>query len=159
MNFNEIKELIQIINDSQLRSFQLNTDGTSLSMSKNDNDSSSEKIVNNITPVQQSGAAPVASPVVTSISQAEAEVKPTIDVTSGNIIKSPIVGTFYVSSKPGSPAIKSKGDKVKKGEVVCIGEAMKIMNEITSEFDGVVEEIFPQNEQLVEFGQPLFKIV
>ena len=51
MNFNEIKELIQIINDSQLRSFQLNTNGTSLSMSKNDNDSSSEKIVNNITPL------------------------------------------------------------------------------------------------------------
>ena len=101
----------------------------------------------------------MASPVVTAISQAEAEVKPTIDATSGNIIKSPIVGTFYVSSKPGSPAIKSKGDTVKKGEVVCIVEAMKIMNEITSEFDGVVEEIFPQNEQLVEFGQPLFKIV
>ena len=82
-----------------------------------------------------------------------------VEAKSGNIIKSPIVGTFYASAKPSSPALKSKGDKVKKGEVVCIIEAMKIMNEITSDYDGTIEEIFVENEQVVEFGQPLFMIV
>ena len=55
--------------------------------------------------------------------------------------------------------MKSRGDKVKKGEAVCIIEAMKIMNEITSEFDGIVDEVFVENEQIVEFGQPLFRII
>lgn len=77
----------------------------------------------------------------------------------GYVIESPIVGTFYSSSNPDADAFVSVGSKVKKGQVLCIIEAMKLMNEIESDVDGEVAEIFVNNEQGVEFGQPLFKIV
>lgn len=154
MDFEQIKELINIINSSELREFQLNSNGTSISMSKNDHASntavSSEKTVSETYVPEKIDEQPAADE--------KQEVKHT-ETKTGNIIKSPIVGTFYASSKPSSPALKSKGDRVKKGEVICIIEAMKIMNEITSDYDGIVDEIFVENEQVVEFGQSLFMIV
>lgn len=77
---------------------------------------------------------------------------------SGKIIKSPIIGTFYAAAAPGKPAFISVGSKVTKGQVVCIVESMKLMNEITSEFDGTVTEIFVNDAQSVEFDQPLFRL-
>ena len=74
------------------------------------------------------------------------------------IIKSPMVGTFYASSSPTTEPFVKIGDKVKKGQVVCIVEAMKLMNEIESEFDGEIAEICMKNEEMVEYGTPLFKI-
>ena len=74
------------------------------------------------------------------------------------IIKSPMVGTFYASSSPTTEPFVKVGDKVKKGQVVCIVEAMKLMNEIESEFDGEIIEICVKNEDVVEYGTPLFKI-
>ena len=74
------------------------------------------------------------------------------------IVKSPIVGTFYRSPNPESDAFVNVGDSVSKGKVLCIIEAMKLMNEIESDADGVVREIYPQNAQAVEFGEPLFGI-
>ena len=74
------------------------------------------------------------------------------------IIKSPMVGTFYASSSPTTEPFVKVGDKVKKGQVVCIVEAMKLMNEIESEFDGEIAEICMNNEDMVEYGTPLFKI-
>lgn len=85
---------------------------------------------------------------------AEAHVKPASAV--GKVIKSPFVGTFYRSSQPGVQAFVSVGQRIKKGDVLCIVEAMKLMNEIESEVDGVVREILVDNEQPVEFDQPLF---
>lgn len=73
-------------------------------------------------------------------------------------VKSPMVGTFYKSPEPGSKAYVSVGDRVSKGQIVCIIEAMKIMNEIESEYAGVVREILAQDSQPVEYGQVLFKI-
>lgn len=73
-------------------------------------------------------------------------------------IKSPIVGTFYSASGPDSEDFVKIGDKVKKGQVLCIIEAMKLMNDIESDFDGEVVEILVKNEQMVEYGQPLFKM-
>lgn len=80
--------------------------------------------------------------------------------SSGNFheIKSPFVGTFYAQSTPTDPAYVKVGDKVNKGSVLCILEAMKIMNEIESDISGEVVEICVENESLVEFGQTLFKI-
>jgi acetyl-CoA carboxylase biotin carboxyl carrier protein len=75
---------------------------------------------------------------------------------SGKIVKSPFVGTFYRSSQPGAQAFASVGQRVKKGDVLCIVEAMKLMNEIESEVDGVIREVLVDNEQPVEFDQPLF---
>jgi acetyl-CoA carboxylase biotin carboxyl carrier protein len=74
------------------------------------------------------------------------------------IIKSPLVGTFYRAPSPDSPPYVEVGDEVKKGDILCIIEAMKIMNEIESEVDGKVVEILVENAKPVEFGQPLFKI-
>ena len=74
------------------------------------------------------------------------------------VIKSPLVGTFYRAPSPDSPPYVEVGDEVKKGDILCIIEAMKIMNEIESEVDGKIVEILVENAQPVEFGQPLFKI-
>lgn len=105
---------------------------------------------------------PVAMPLPVTANQPAtvAEVKTEMDVkpNSGKVIKSPIVGTFYASAAPGKPAFVSVGSKVEKGGVVCIVESMKLMNEITSEFDGVVEEVCVSDGQAVEFDQPLFRI-
>ena len=74
------------------------------------------------------------------------------------VIKSPMVGTFYASSSPDKDPYVKVGDKISKGQVVCIVEAMKLMNEIESEFDGEIVEICVKNEDVVEYGTPLFKI-
>ena len=75
-----------------------------------------------------------------------------------NIVTSPLVGTFYSSPSPDAKPFVSVGDSVKKGQVIAIIEAMKLMNEIESDYDGVVTEILIKNEETVEFGQPLFRI-
>lgn len=153
MDFEQIKELINMVNNSELRELQLSLNGTSISMSKNDGDLKPVKIVE-----KDPEKNDIEEHDNRFIREEKQEIH-NVEAKSGNIIKSPIVGTFYASAKPSSPALKSKGDKVKKGEVVCIIEAMKIMNEITSDYDGTIEEIFVENEQVVEFGQPLFMIV
>ena len=85
---------------------------------------------------------------------------PAVPVAKDNFhtVKSPFVGTFYASSGPGKPAYFKVGDKVKSGQALCVLEAMKIMNEIDADIDGEIVEICVENESLVEFGQPLFKI-
>lgn len=82
------------------------------------------------------------------------------DIESSDLkmVKSPIVGTFYASASPDSEPFVAKGKRVKKGETLCIIEAMKLMNEIECEFDGEVVEVLVENASMVEYGQPLFKI-
>ena len=80
------------------------------------------------------------------------------EVQTGSVVKSPLVGTYYAASSPENPPFVKVGDKVSKGQVLGIVEAMKLMNEIESEFDGTVKEILVENEQMVEFGQPMFVI-
>lgn len=86
----------------------------------------------------------------------EIQEKPT--AITGKTVKSPLVGTFYAAPSPEAEAFVKKGDMVQKGQVLGIVEAMKLMNEIESEYDGVVEEILIGNEDMVEYGQPLFVI-
>ena len=76
----------------------------------------------------------------------------------GTIVKSPMVGTFYRSPEPTAPPFASPGDRVEKGQVLCIIEAMKLMNEIESEYSGVIAEVLVENGQAVQFGQPMFRI-
>lgn len=103
-------------------------------------------------PVQPAAAAAVAvAPAVVQEASAEAAV-------SGNVITSPIVGTFYAAPSPEKPAFVRVGDTVNAGDVVCIIESMKLMNEINSEFSGRVAEIYPKDGQPVEFGQKLMRI-
>lgn len=147
MNISEIKELVKIIDESKLTTFEMEQEGVKLVLKKED------------------VAAPVtvAAPVVTAVKenvsvQVEENVKREATVVAGKTINSPMVGTFYASSAPDKPAYVKVGDKVKKGQVVCIVEAMKLMNEIESEVDGEIVEILVNNEDMVEFGQPMFVI-
>lgn len=93
------------------------------------------------------------------VSVAAAEATATTKIETGlHVIKSPFVGTFYSSPSPGKPVYVKVGDKVKIGQTLCVLEAMKIMNEIDSDINGEIVEICVDNESLVEYGQPLFKI-
>jgi len=96
------------------------------------------------------GAAPSAAAAAPAV---EIPAEPT-----GHVVKSPMVGTFYRSSSPGSPAFVEVGANVKEGDTLCIIEAMKLLNEIDSDVSGVVTKILVENGQPVEFGQPLFMI-
>ena len=96
--------------------------------------------------------APMPAPVPVGVAEAVAPA------TSGHIVKSPMVGTFYRSASPGAKMFVEVGDSVKQGETVCIIEAMKILNEIEADKSGVVTQILCDNGQAVEYGQPLFVI-
>ncbi|MFN7143262.1 MAG: acetyl-CoA carboxylase biotin carboxyl carrier protein, partial [Myxococcota bacterium] len=98
--------------------------------------------------------APVAAPAAAPVAAAPAKAP----VAEGKVIKAPIVGTFYRSPSPDAPAYVNVGDTVRKGQVVCIVEAMKLMNQIESDLDGVVTEILVENAQPVQFGQELFRL-
>jgi len=110
-------------------------------------------------PVAMPAAAPAAAPRQTPAQEMPAvSDEPPAAREQLVEIKSPMVGTFYASAEPGSKPFISVGDRVANGKVVCIIEAMKIMNEIESEFTGVVREVLVQNAQPVEYGQVLFRI-
>lgn len=104
-----------------------------------------------------SGSAPVqtAPPVEHTLAASEASMA---EEVSGKIVKSPIVGTFYSAPSPDKPPFVKTGDEVKKGDVIMIIESMKLMNEIQSDFDGVVEQILVSDGQAVEFDQPIMVI-
>lgn len=105
-----------------------------------------------VAPIQQTQYAPQAQ-----IPSAQLAVAVAVD-SKFHMIKSPFVGTFYASPGPGKAVYAKVGDKVKSGQALCVLEAMKIMNEIDADIDGEIVEICVENESLVEFGQPLFKI-
>jgi acetyl-CoA carboxylase biotin carboxyl carrier protein len=113
------------------------------------------------TPTAAAGSAPlgqlVASPAGAPSARAPAEPEPPAPPT-GNVVKSPMVGTFYRSASPGADAFVEVGSVVKVGDPICIIEAMKIMNEIEADAAGTIREILCENGQAVEFGQPLFVI-
>lgn len=115
--------------------------------------SETEKIVIKKTKVTAVGAAPM--PEYKNINFEAAN--DTVDKkVSGHTVTSPLVGTFYSAPSPGAESFVKEGDRVKKGQVIGIIEAMKLMNELESDFDGVVKEILVKDEDVVEFGQPLF---
>ena len=104
---------------------------------------------------QQMQPAPVAAPAAPAAAAAVAVVE---EAATGHTVKSPMVGTFYRSSSPGSKAFVEIGSVVKEGETICIIEAMKILNEIEADKAGTVSKILCENGQAVEYGQPLFII-
>ena len=101
--------------------------------------------------VPAAGAAPAVSGEIQANSESGA-------AQSDKVVTSPLVGTFYNASSPGAEPFVKAGDTVKKGQVLGIIEAMKLMNEIESEYDGVIEAVLVENEDVVEYGQPLFRI-
>ena len=156
MNMDEILTLVQAVSDSKLTSFKLDQGDMHISLKK-------EKEEAKIITVGAPGAvaavpAPSAAPVVTAASAgvsteapaAAPEAAESHDIASDKVITSPLVGTFYSSSSPDAESFVKEGDTVKKGQVLGIIEAMKLMNEIESEYDGVIEAILVNNEEVVD---------
>ena len=152
-NLDEIKEFINLLEDSSLSVFEIQKeDGSKIRLEKAQ---PAQQIVNTI-PVANGVAAPAPSPTAPVESAPAVTAAPVAD--SSKTIDAPIVGVFYAASAPGKAPYVSAGKKVKKGDVVCIIEAMKCMNEIQAEEDGEIVEVLVKDGELVEYGQPLFKI-
>lgn len=142
MEYEKIKQLIEEMGNSKLTAVDIEfPDGTKISMKK---DKMQEKIIQN-TPIVENNTI-------------ENQIKEDKNEKKGNIIKSPMVGTFYLKPSPTAEPYIEIGKEVKKGDVLCIIEAMKLMNEIESEYTGKVTEILVKDGETVEYGTPLFRI-
>ena len=140
MNLEKIEKLVKIIENSSMLDFSIQEGDVKIKMSR-----------------RGSAGAP-STPMAVS-TQGVDNAADGLDSDDEGYITSPIVGTFYSAPSPEAKAFVKVGDRVKAGQTVCILEAMKLMNEIESDFDGKVAEIYVQNGQAVEYGQPLFRIV
>lgn len=152
MDIRKIKKLIELVEESGISELEIAEGEESVRISRGSSVVASAPVMQAIAPAPAPVAAtpaPAAAPV------AEA---PAGDDLSGHVIKSPMVGTFYRSSAPGAKAFVEVGQQVKVGETLCIIEAMKMMNQIESDKAGVVKQILVENEEPVEFDQPLFVI-
>ena len=155
LDYNQIKELIKEIDSSSLRVFELENSDIKLKLSKNEENSLYKENIINTTSSESSTVFTKENKTLTEETLVETEE---LIEENLNIVKSPLVGTYYSSSTPGGAPYVEIGSKVKKGDVLCIVEAMKIMNEITSEVDGEIVEALRTDEEIVEFGMELFKI-
>ena len=163
MDAKELRELIELISKSNFVTFELEREGFKLKLEKSGGISAPAIVVAAPASVPAAAtavpAAPVALAPVTSSSGAPAAAPPAAAATGGLIdLKSPIVGTFFRQPSPTAPPFVEPGSKVKKGQVLCIIEAMKLMNEIEAEMDAEVVEIPVANGQPVEFGEVLFRL-
>ena len=151
MEFENLLTLIKTVSDSELTDFDYEENGTRIRQKKK-----KETVVvagaSADVPIAPLAAAQAA--IQNSETVADADREP-----EGMIVKSPLVGTFYAAPAEDAAPFVSVGDLVKKGQTLAIVEAMKLMNEIESDFDGKVAEVYVENGQAVEYGQPLFRIV
>lgn len=147
MNLREIKELIDLVKASELTELEWERSGVRV------------RICRAPAPVVRHLAAEGAVPAANVPQGAPAETPEAgKEGESGVVIRSPIVGTFYRAASPGAPPYVEVGDRVRRGQILCIVEAMKLLNEIESEVDGVVAEVLVENAQPVEYGEALFRI-
>ena len=146
MEYEKIKQLMEDMENSKLTSIDIDfADGTKISMKK---EQKQEIIHTN----------PTLAPIINEqkvVTMGNTEKQ---EQTNGNLVKSPIVGTFYIKPSPTSNPYVEIGKEVKKGDTLCIVEAMKLMNEIESEFSGKIIEILVNDGEPVEYGTPLFRI-
>ncbi|SCC92720.1 acetyl CoA carboxylase, BCCP subunit [Thiomonas sp. X19] len=152
MDLRKLKTLVDLVSESNISELEITEAEGKVRIVKTPPVLAQQAPVQYIAaPMSAQQGAPMAP--ATGIAEAAASVPP---APSGKLIKSPMVGTFYRSSAPGAKPFVEVGDTVKQGQAVCIVEAMKILNEIESDIDGVVKEILVDNGQAVEYGQPLF---
>jgi acetyl-CoA carboxylase biotin carboxyl carrier protein len=150
----ELKEIMKYIENSSFVEFELEREGFKLKLVRRaapDNGQSGAAAV-------PAPAAHVAAPVPGAPAAGALAAQPAAEAEGVHVVKSPIVGTFYRASSPGGKPFTEPGDVVKKGQILCIVEAMKLMNEIESDCEGEVLEVLVENGQPVEFGEPLFRI-
>jgi acetyl-CoA carboxylase biotin carboxyl carrier protein len=152
MQFKDIKELIRVFDKSELNKLKIKDGDFEISMQTGFEG----------TVVTTTAAAPVAAPAPVAAAAAPApvatETAAAPAAVSGDTINAPMVGTYYASPSPESPAFVKKGDTVKKGQTLCILEAMKIMNEVEAEFDCKIVDILVENGNPVEFDMPMFVV-
>lgn len=166
MDFKAIENMIKTMDNSKLGYLEVNWDNVSIIMKKQGEEGNIKQVNivkengENIKPVfeKQSDKIEVKEDNIDKVKKSEEKKDDNIEGDNIKDVKSPIVGTFYNSSGPEKPVFVNVGSKVKKGDTLCIIEAMKLMNEIQSEVDGEVVDVLVENEQMVEYGQPLFKI-
>lgn len=155
MDYKSIEQLIKVMSESKLTSLHIEGDGISIKMSKNE---IVEPLQDGL--IMKEDVKNIKSPSKRVINDEEeiVEVKEETEFENGKVIVSPIVGTFYSSSSPEAENFVKIGSQVKKGDVICIIEAMKLMNEIESDVDGEIIDILVNNGDMVEYGQKLFII-
>jgi len=153
MDLRKLKTLIDLVAESDIAELEVTEGESKVRIVKSGAASQNQMVMMHPQGVPQYApqyaAAPAASVAV--VSEAPAEI-------IGHVVKSPMVGTFYRSSAPGSPPFVEVGATVKEGDTLCIIEAMKLLNEIDADATGVIKQILVENGQPVEFGQPLFVI-
>lgn len=157
LTFEQIKELIDQVHARELEGLEVEQSGFRL---KIDGKQAPQPITVSA-PVEAIPVAAAAPVAIGAPAAASTDGQPTQadDVPAGaEVVHSPIVGTFYASSNPDAPPYVTVGSRVEKGQVLCIVEAMKLMNEIEADVAGEIVKIYPSNEQPVEFGEPLFAI-
>lgn len=168
----ELREIIKLVDSSSLDEFTYEVDGAKLKLKRNNGVvtevvtakaptvvqqvQAAEPKVEEVKPKVEEAAAP--APQKVEASEKPAEKSANLDDPTLHKITSPMVGTFYAAPSPDSPPYVKVGDKVDNETIVCIVEAMKLFNEIEAEIKGEIVEVLVENEQLVEFGQPLFLV-
>lgn len=152
MDLRKLKTLIDLVSESDISELEITENEGKVRIVK----ASPPAVALAAAPVVQALAAPVMAPVMAAAPVVETPAEPV--EPAGQMVKSPMVGTFYAASSPGAKALVEVGQVVKVGQPLCIIEAMKIMNEIECEFDGTITQVMVTNGQPVEFGQPLFVI-
>ena len=153
MDLRKLKTLIDLVAESDIAELEVTEGESKVRIVK-----SSAMPQNQMVMMQPQGMQQHYAPAHAPAPAAAAPVAAVVAEPTGHVVKSPMVGTFYRSSSPGSPAFVDVGSTIKEGETLCIIEAMKLLNEIDSDVSGVVTKILVENGQPVEFGQPLFVI-
>jgi len=158
LEFDDIERILALMKQHDLGEFELERDGLKLRIRK-----AATGFVS-LPPPAPSFAGPAAPQLVQSPAASPAGLLPQAPVEEDEtplelaVVKSPIVGTFYTAPEPGAPAFVDVGHRVKKDQVLCIIEAMKLMNEITSEYDGEIVNVYVENGKPVQYGERLFAI-
>jgi acetyl-CoA carboxylase biotin carboxyl carrier protein len=157
MDFSDIERILALVRDHDLAEFELERDGLKVRVRK------AGAPTFHATPLQLTSApvAPQALPPAAPLAAAPGPAAPAgadLESLELAVVKSPIVGTFYRSPEPGAPSFVEVGQRVKKDQVLCIIEAMKLMNEITSEYDGEIVNVYVENGKPVQYGERLFAI-
>ncbi len=154
MTLDEIKQILDLVREHDLSEFELEQDGVKLRVRKRGAEAPAV-VVSAAPPAAAPGAVPAAPPAVTAPHDPAVEAADGVELA---VVKSPIVGTFYRTPEPSAPPFVNVGDLVRKNQVLCIIEAMKLMNEIVSEYDGEIVEVFVESGQPVQYGERLFAI-
>jgi len=153
-----VKKLVEMLDESSVDSIEISSDkGMKIRISKTPQQRGALQMAQ---PMAMPALLPPAAPAVAPVEAGAAAEAPKAESAKSKFleVKSPMVGTYYSAPEPGAKPYLAVGDRISKGQIVCIIEAMKIMNEIESEFDGVVKEISAQNAHPVEYGQVLLRI-